>query len=41
MTYYLEMIVSRVLDRVTSTYAYDFTGEVTHSDHKDLCEFSE
>ena len=30
-----------VLDRVTSTYAYDFTGEVTHSDRKDLCEFSE
>lgn len=41
MAHYLGMRISRVLARGTSMYAYDGTGEVSRSDRKDLCEFSE
>lgn len=41
MAHYLGMRISRILARGTSMYAYDGTGEVSRSDRKDLCEFSE
>ncbi len=41
MAHYLGMRISRVLARGTSMYAHDGTGEVSRSDRKDLCEFSD